>query len=122
CEIWEKRIPSDRRARSKSERERRLTTTAGCKNFSRGAVGVYRDQRRSGGSSEPGKLVVMLAFKFGIHMRAGAHHSWRDGRHMNVVAGQLRTHRIGQTGERKFACAVGRHMRHRNFAANGRNI
>src|SRR5439155_644760 len=67
-------------------------------------------------------FVVMLAFKFCIHMRASAHHSWRHGRHMDVIARQLGPKRVGQTGERKFACAVGRHMRHGNLATDGRNI
>src|SRR4029077_5664099 len=121
-EIWKERVPKNSRTRSKGEYERWLTTTAGRENFSRSAIGVHGKERRSRRSREPGKLVVMLAFKFCIHMRAGAHHSWRHRRHMNLVARQLRPHRIGQTCQRKFACAIGRHMRHHNFAANRRNI
>ena len=37
-------------------------------------------------------------------------------------SGQLGPKRVGQTRQRKFARAVGRHMWHGDFAANGRNV
>src|SRR5206468_12103914 len=72
-EIWKKSIAEDSSARGKSECERRLTTTARRENFPRRAIGAYRNERRSGGSGEPGKFIVVVAFEFCIHVRASAH-------------------------------------------------
>src|SRR5205814_274761 len=64
----------------------------------------------------------VFALELCIHVRTGAHHSRRDGGDMDVVACQLGANRIGETGQRKFADAVWREMRHGDLAANGRNI
>src|SRR6266436_9790173 len=72
-QIWKKSIAQNNLARSKGERKRWLPATAGSENFPRGAIGVHRNERRTRGSSEPGKLVIMPAFEFRIHMRTGTH-------------------------------------------------
>src|SRR5437762_13919601 len=59
-EIWKKCIAKHGRARRKSKCERWLTT-AGCgEDFSRSTIGVHRNERRTAGSSEPGKLIRMV--------------------------------------------------------------
>ena len=60
----------------------------------------------------------MLAFELCIHVRAGAHESRRNGGYMNIIARQLRSNRIGETGQRKLTGAVRSQMRHPDLAAN----
>src|SRR5437762_4898307 len=121
-EIRKQGVSNDLKSRRKCKRQRRLTATAGSENFSRSAIGIHGEKRRSGGSSEPGKLVVMSAFELCVHVRAGAHHSRRDRCHVDIVARKLSSKRVRKTSQRKFACAVARQMRHSNLAANGKNI
>src|SRR5207248_10329802 len=88
-EIRKQSVGDDLKPRSKCKGERRLTATAGSENFSRSAIGVHGEKRRAGGSSEPGKLAVVLALELCVYVRAGAHHSRRDSGHINVIARQL---------------------------------
>src|SRR5260370_1369863 len=101
-QIRKKRIPKNGCSRGICERERGLTTTTGSENFSRSALGIHGDQRRSSGSSEPGEFGIMPAFEFCIHVRAGSHHSWSDGCYINFVQGEFGPNSIRGTGERKF--------------------
>jgi len=63
--------------------------------FSRGAIGAHRNERRTCGRSKPREFVLMYSFEFSHHMRAGAHQPRGDRCHMDVVARQFGANRIG---------------------------
>src|ERR1700730_4383680 len=64
----------------------------------------------------------MIAFEFHVDLRARAHHSRRNGSDINLVATEFGADRIGKASEREFARGVRRHVRHRDFSTDRRDV
>src|SRR5450755_4174417 len=121
-EIWEERIGHRDETGWPWHNQRGLTFGAGSENFSRGALGRDGNERQRVRCREPFLFGRVVAFEFRVNLRTGAHHSRRNSRDENLIASELSTNRIGETGERELARGIWRHMRHGDLAANRRNI
>ena len=84
--------------------------------------GGDRKQRHRIARGEPGEFLFVIALDDRLDGRAGAHEARENGGDLHALRAQLGMQRGGKPGQRELGRAIGGHVGHRNFAADGADV